>query len=88
MTHPLSPEEADAFRERCRAFLAEHATGLKIEGDDPRSDQSVAQAKAFQAKVAEARTGRTHLRHRVRRPGPPPPPTIGSGVRNMHVCPT
>ncbi|MEZ5378883.1 MAG: acyl-CoA dehydrogenase family protein [Acidimicrobiales bacterium] len=50
----LSPEEADAFRERCRAFLAEHATGLKIEGDDPRSDQSVAQAKAFQAKVAEA----------------------------------
>ncbi len=50
----LSPEEAEAFRERCRAFLTENATGLNIEGEDPRSDQSVAQAKAFQAKVAEA----------------------------------
>ena len=46
--------EAEAFRHRCRAFLAEHATGLDIVGDDPRSDQAVAQARAFQAKVAEA----------------------------------
>ncbi len=50
----LSAEEADAFRAKCRAFLDKEATGLNIVGEDPRSDQSVAQAKAFQAKVAEA----------------------------------
>ncbi len=50
----LPAEEADAFRARCRAFLEEHATGLTIVGEDPRSDQSIAQARAFQAKVAEA----------------------------------
>ncbi len=53
-TATLSPEEAEAFRARCHAFLTEHATGVTIVGDDPRSDQSIAQARAFQAKLAEA----------------------------------
>ncbi|MEZ5342773.1 MAG: acyl-CoA dehydrogenase family protein [Acidimicrobiales bacterium] len=50
----LTPDEAEAFRSRCRAFLEEHATGIVVEGKDPRSTQSLAQARAYQAKVAAA----------------------------------
>lgn len=50
----IDATEAEAFRAKCAAFLDEHATGLEIVGDDPRSDQSVAQSRAFQQKVADA----------------------------------
>ncbi|MFT7600222.1 MAG: alkylation response protein AidB-like acyl-CoA dehydrogenase [Acidimicrobiales bacterium] len=50
----LDPAEAEAFRAKCTAFLDQHATGLEIVGEDPRSDQSVAQSRAFQQKVADA----------------------------------
>jgi alkylation response protein AidB-like acyl-CoA dehydrogenase len=50
----LDASETDAFRAKCRAFLDEHATGIVIDGPDPRSEQAVAQARAFQNKVAEA----------------------------------
>ncbi len=53
-TESITPDEEQAFRTRCQAFLSEHATGLVIEGDDPRSSQSVAQARAFQLKLFEA----------------------------------
>lgn len=53
-TSALTPEEAQAFRQRCRDFLSEHATGLKIVGEDPRSDQSLGQAREFQGKLAAA----------------------------------
>ena len=42
----LTPEEADAFRERCRAFLAEHA--------EPGARRNLAAAREFQAALAEA----------------------------------
>jgi alkylation response protein AidB-like acyl-CoA dehydrogenase len=42
----LSPEEAAAFRERCRAFLAEHAK--------PGARRDLGAAKAFQGALAEA----------------------------------
>ena len=32
----LSEDEAQAFRERCQQFLAENATGISVEGGDPR----------------------------------------------------
>ncbi len=50
----LSQAEADEFRERCRAFLDEHATGVNFDRADPRDEQSIAQNKAFQAKLADA----------------------------------
>ncbi|MEM8903903.1 MAG: acyl-CoA dehydrogenase family protein [Actinomycetota bacterium] len=50
----LSTEEADAFRERCRAFLDEHATGMPFLGPDPRSDQAVAVQQKFQAALVSA----------------------------------
>ncbi len=46
MTTTLSPEAAEAFRERCKAFLTEHAVA------DARRD--IEGAKAFQGKLAEA----------------------------------
>ncbi len=50
----LSPEEAERFRQRCREFLHEHATGISYEGPDPRGDRSLAAAKRFQKALAEA----------------------------------
>jgi alkylation response protein AidB-like acyl-CoA dehydrogenase len=47
--------DLDAFRERCRAFLKEHATGdIPAREDDPRGEKSLAVAKQFQKKLAEA----------------------------------
>jgi alkylation response protein AidB-like acyl-CoA dehydrogenase len=57
----LSEAEADEFRERCRAFLVQHATGVQFDGPDPRDEQSIAQNKAFQHSLAEAgRAGLTY----------------------------
>ncbi len=42
----LSPEEADEFRQRCRAFLAEHT--------NPGARRNLAAAREFQGKLAEA----------------------------------
>ena len=50
----LTTEEADAFRARCKAFLDEHATGVKFTGPDPRDEQSVAASRSFQKKLADA----------------------------------
>ena len=50
----LSATEAEAFRARCRAFLEQHATGITIEGPDPRSEKEIEANKAFQQKVADA----------------------------------
>lgn len=47
-TATLSATDADAFRAKCRAFLDEHATGIRLVGDDPRDEQSLAQTKVFQ----------------------------------------
>ncbi len=52
-TTALDHDEAQAFRERCRAFLDEHASGLKVKGPDPRSEQSLAQAREFQLILAK-----------------------------------
>jgi alkylation response protein AidB-like acyl-CoA dehydrogenase len=48
-----TPELA-AFRERCAAFLDEHATGEGLDAEDPRGDIGVNIAKAFQKKVFDA----------------------------------
>ena len=45
-TGPLTTEEADAFRDRCRAFLREHAT--------PGARRNLAAAMQFQQALAEA----------------------------------
>jgi alkylation response protein AidB-like acyl-CoA dehydrogenase len=50
----ISLEEETAFRQKCRDFLTANATGIKVDGPDPRSDQSLAGNKAFQAKLAAA----------------------------------
>ena len=50
----LSATEAEAFRARCRAFLEQHATGITIDGPDPRSEKEIEANKAFQQKVADA----------------------------------
>ncbi len=48
-------DDLDDFRQRCRAFLAEHATGVNVaEGDDPRAEQALAAAKEFQHALVEA----------------------------------
>ncbi len=43
---PLSTDDADAFRSRCRTFLAEHAT--------PGARRNLAAAREFQGKLADA----------------------------------
>ena len=53
-TTELTTEEADAFRARCKAFLDEHATGVKLNGPDPRDEHTVAANRAFQKKLADA----------------------------------
>jgi len=54
MSEALSHEESQAFQARCRDFLDEHATGIVLDKPDPRDEQTMAQAKAFQGKVADA----------------------------------
>ncbi|MEM7288086.1 MAG: acyl-CoA dehydrogenase family protein, partial [Actinomycetota bacterium] len=49
----LTEDDAQAFRERCQAFLEEHATGVHV-GDDPRDEKTIAINKNFQGKLAEA----------------------------------
>ncbi len=50
----LSLEETASFRQRCRNFLEQNATGIKLAAPDPRSDQSLAAGRVFQAKLAAA----------------------------------
>ncbi len=53
----LSPAEEAAFRERCRAFLDEHATGVgagRAGSAEDRGAGLLATAKAFQGALAEA----------------------------------
>ena len=47
-TATLSPQDADDFRARCKAFLDEHATGIQLVGEDPRDEQQLAKTKVFQ----------------------------------------
>jgi alkylation response protein AidB-like acyl-CoA dehydrogenase len=46
--------DLDEFRARCRAFLDENAKPFVATGPDPRGEQSVASARAFQKKLADA----------------------------------
>jgi len=48
----LTAEEAEAFRQRCRAFLDEHATGISGSRADDRGLSLVLGAKRFQAALA------------------------------------
>jgi alkylation response protein AidB-like acyl-CoA dehydrogenase len=51
----LSPDETEAFRQRCRQFLDANAHGISLSGvTGDRGHALVAGAKAFQAKVFEA----------------------------------
>jgi alkylation response protein AidB-like acyl-CoA dehydrogenase len=51
----LSPEEAETFRARCRAFLDEHATGMNLGGDpDPRGSRRLDHGKVFQQALTDA----------------------------------
>jgi alkylation response protein AidB-like acyl-CoA dehydrogenase len=54
MSDTLSPDEAAAFRAKCKAFLDEHATGIKLTAPDPRDNVTVAASRAFQKKLAAA----------------------------------
>jgi len=55
-TSTLTEADAQAFRERCRTFLDEHATGMPsgARAADDRGRSLVDAAKAFQMKLAEA----------------------------------
>jgi alkylation response protein AidB-like acyl-CoA dehydrogenase len=50
----MTDEEAEAFRQRCRAFLDEHANGIDIDGPDPRGEKSLAGARVFQQALVDA----------------------------------
>jgi alkylation response protein AidB-like acyl-CoA dehydrogenase len=50
----LTAAEAEAFRARCRAFLDEHATGIRLDGPDPRGELSLAGARVFQRALVDA----------------------------------
>jgi alkylation response protein AidB-like acyl-CoA dehydrogenase len=51
----LAPEEDEAFRARCRAFLDEHATGSPLDGrPDPRGELRLRAAQRFQRALADA----------------------------------
>jgi alkylation response protein AidB-like acyl-CoA dehydrogenase len=55
-TSTLSDADAQAFRERCRAFLEEHAVGIPgaVRGADDRGKSFVESAQRFQKALAEA----------------------------------
>ena len=50
----LSDDELSTFRERCRVFLDEYATGIILSEPDPRDHKTMAQNKAFQGLLADA----------------------------------
>jgi len=50
----LSPEDTEAFRAKCRAFLDEHATGIARDKHDPRDELSMAACKKFQSALNDA----------------------------------
>jgi len=50
----MSDVSIEEFRTRCREFLSENAQPLQLDGPDPRDDQTVGHARAFQKKVADA----------------------------------
>ena len=51
----LAPEEDEAFRQRCRAFLEVHATGIDLQGErDPRGEMRLRAAQRFQQALAGA----------------------------------
>ncbi len=51
----LSANEERAFRERCREFLGEHATGINLGGrPDPRGRHRLRAAQRFQRALADA----------------------------------
>ena len=51
----LAPEEDHAFRERCRAFLDVHATGIGLDGNrDPRGELRLRAGQRFQRALADA----------------------------------
>ncbi len=54
MSDTLTPDAADEFRSSCKAFLDEHATGIKLTEPDPRDALTVAASRAFQKKLADA----------------------------------
>ena len=58
----LPPDEDEAFRVRCRAFLDEHATGIGLGGEpDPRGELRMRAGQRFQKALAEAGlAGLTH----------------------------
>jgi alkylation response protein AidB-like acyl-CoA dehydrogenase len=55
-TATLTAEEAEAFRQRCRAFLDEHATGIPgaVRASEDRGKGLLDGAKKFQKALAEA----------------------------------
>ena len=55
MSATLSPAEASEFRDRCTAFLDEHATGISLGGQaDPRGAIRMDAAKVFQGALTAA----------------------------------
>lgn len=55
-TATLTAEDAEAFRQRCRAFLEEHGTGIPgaVRGGDDRGKGLLDGAKRFQKALADA----------------------------------
>ncbi len=62
MSDALTPENAEAFRTRCREFLDEHATGIHLAGDpDTRGAKRLEAAKVFmQAATGAGLAGLTY----------------------------
>lgn len=54
MSEQLSEQEVTEFRAKCKAFLDEHATGIRITEPDPRDNLVVAANRAFQKKLSDA----------------------------------
>ncbi len=55
MSDTLAPENAEAFRTRCREFLDQHATGIHLGGDpDIRGAKRLDFAKVFMQAAADA----------------------------------
>jgi alkylation response protein AidB-like acyl-CoA dehydrogenase len=55
-TATITPDEAEQFRNRCREFLAQHATGIQVAVDrkDDRGATAMEAAKKFQRELATA----------------------------------
>ncbi len=50
----MNEADEQVFRQQCRDFLDDHATGVSIEGDDPRGSKVLIEDKKFLAKLSEA----------------------------------